>query len=236
MLGGGKGRDGGRSQTQIDKILPYLLGGGVANHTGELVQPAQKPFGRALTESDLDSAFTVPTANDQNGAILHPSLGLGDTNRQVPLSSRPLGLAEQVEGTVHAPRLTGDTDQRTQLDQALGEIARIGGGHKRGKGSLCSFLGCGREDIGIIPRETSQYSKHVAVHGGDGNIISDGGHRSCGVATHTGELQESLKISGDHATVTLHNGTGGLLQIATAVGEGAVAGNALARALKKNAD
>ena len=152
----------------------------------------------------------------QHGTLLYPPFGLGETDREVTLPPFPMGGAEEVEGAIAALGLAGGTDQRAQLDEALGEVPCGIGGDKGGEGGLGGLLGGGGEDIGIVPREAGQHPQDVAVHGGDGDPKGDGGHRAGCVAPHPGELQKGIEVGGDHASVMLHDGAGGLLQVTDA--------------------
>ena len=146
VLGGGEGGDGFDGQAEGGEVLPYLGGGGVTLHAGELVEPAQQSLGRAFAEGDLPCGggfVCVRRAYDQNGTILHAALGLGEADGEITLPARALGLAKEVEGAVTTLGLAGGTDQRAQLDEALGEVSRPGGGDDRGEGSNGGHFGGG---------------------------------------------------------------------------------------------
>ena len=135
-------------------MLPYLGFIGVALQTGEFIQPAQKPFGGALPQGDVEISVSIWPPNHQHRAILHPPLGFGQADGELGLLPFPIGYAQEVEGAVTAVGIpAGRADKRPQLDEALGEISRILFGYVGRQGILGVLLGGGGKNIRGIPRQ-----------------------------------------------------------------------------------
>ena len=122
-------------------------------------------------------------------------------------------VAKGPQGTNFAVRGAGGADCCSQIHQRLIEIPATGVGHVLPAQIGQAALHGGNVHVLPDTMKAGQHPGQVAVHGGGGDIESDGGHCGGGVIPHAGQSAQLFQISREHSAILFHNRFRRLVQV-----------------------